>query len=123
LIISVVLAACAEASSGSSADSGIIGKTIVDKGGSPLPTGGTSPFVPLAADIVVHRAGSSQVVATVRSGQDGRFRVELKPGTYRLTASNIRSAPVPTARPLDVTVGSGRYAEVVIVFDSGVRGP
>jgi hypothetical protein len=123
LILSVVLAACAEAGGGSSAGSGIIGKTIVDKGGSPLPTGGASPFVPLAADIVVYRAGSAEVAATVRSGQDGRFRVELEPGTYRLTAANIRSAPVPTARPVEVTVGSGRYAEVVIVFDSGVRGP
>src|SRR5919201_658210 len=73
LVISVVLAACAEASRDSSADSGITGRTVVDKGGPPLPTGGTSPFVPLAADIMVQRVGSSEVVAEVRSGQDGRF--------------------------------------------------
>src|SRR4051794_36236506 len=101
LLMSLLLAGCAATGARGSSGSGITGATLVDKGGSPLPTVDPSPFVPLEADITVQRTGSSQVVAEIRSGQDGRFRVELEPGTYRLTARNILSAPVPIARPVD----------------------
>jgi len=59
---------------------------------------------------------------TVRSGEDGRFRVKLAPGKYKLTpmAPNP-GAPPHAPGPQAVTVEPGKYAHVTIKYDSGIR--
>lgn len=108
--------------SGAPPASGIEGTTVVDVG-CPVVRGTSGcPLRPLRARIVVVR-GYSDVVAQVDSGADGRFRIPLDPGAYVLRPDNLASAPVPSARPMEVTVRAGAFARVVVRFDSGVRGP
>jgi hypothetical protein len=61
--------------------------------------------------------GSQTQVETTRGG---RFRVLLEPGSYELTPL-IPDAVPPIAKPVRVTVRDGRFAEVTVTLDSGIR--
>lgn len=70
------------------------------------------------AGIEVYRDGI--LVATGTSDDDGRFEIELEPGTYEVH-------PVPPsdvgmfAKPVNVTVVDGSFARVELVVDTGIR--
>jgi hypothetical protein len=65
------------------------------------------------------RDESHHLVTRVRSGDDGRFRVGLRPGRYTLDPES--GTPFPTAQDVEVEVVGGSYAEVTIHYDSGIR--
>jgi hypothetical protein len=58
------------------------------------------------------------VVATERSGHDGRFRLALQPRAYVLRAT---AAPSTPCHPIDVTVSPGTFTNVTIRCDTGIR--
>jgi hypothetical protein len=78
------------------------------------------PPHPLAATIVV-RDGAGAEVTRFNSGADGRFQVDLQPGTYSLTGLTIGSGPLPRPIPTSVKVTQGTYATVNVEYDSGIR--
>lgn len=80
--------------------------------------GDSCPDQPYQAWITVltDKGGS---VTRVRSGTDGRFRVGLAPGTYVLHPES--GDPLPRASDQSVGVTAGRYAEVTVSFDTGIR--
>jgi hypothetical protein len=59
------------------------------------------------------------MVAETRSGVDGRFRVSLPPGDYRVVGEP--DGTFPHASEQAVTVVEGRLTPVQIRFDSGIR--
>jgi len=76
------------------------------------------PDLPYEAWIEVRRAGGGSVTR-IRSGEDGRFRVGLRPGLYVLDPKS--GNPFPSASELEVQVEEGVYADVVVNFDTGIR--
>jgi len=102
--------------------SGIAGVTVVDEGCPVLEAESSCGVLPLEARVFVRRSGSHQLVATVTSDEQGRFRVLVPPGRYELQGENLSGAPVPTAMPVEVIVPEGDYATTTVRFDSGVRG-
>ncbi len=70
-------------------------------------------------------AGAAQVVGTVTSGADGRFRLSLPPGTYTLQRApcdpRTGNCNFPRIIPQPVTVRAGAYAAVVVHGDTGIR--
>ena len=78
------------------------------------------PPHPLAATIVVRDASGAEVTR-FHSGADGRFRVDLRPGTYTLVGLSIGSGMLPRPIPTSVTVTSGTYTSVNVEYDSGIR--
>jgi hypothetical protein len=78
------------------------------------------PPHPLAATVVV-RDGAGAEVARFTSGADGRFTVDLPPGTYSLTGLTLGSTPMPRPIPTSVTVTQGTYVTVNVEYDSGIR--
>jgi hypothetical protein len=78
------------------------------------------PPHPLAATVVV-RDGARAEVARFTSGADGRFKVDLRPGTYSLTGLTSGSSPMPRPIPTSVTVTQGSYTTVNVEYDSGIR--
>jgi hypothetical protein len=76
------------------------------------------PDRPYQANIEI-RTDGDQHVTRVRSGEDGRFRVGLKPGSYRLVPE--RGNPLPTASDQAVDVLEGVYTQVTVSFDTGIR--
>lgn len=92
----------------------LIGPTCpVEVAGSPCPD------APLAAGIDVTQNG--ELVSTIRSGEDGRFSIDLPPGEYVLEGVEPNPGAPPTAKPLAVTVSVHEYTEVTFLFDSGIR--
>lgn len=76
------------------------------------------PDLPYEAWIEVRRAGGG-FVTRIRSAEDGRFRVGLRPGLYVLDPKT--GNPFPSASELEVQVEEGVYADVVVSFDTGIR--
>ena len=78
------------------------------------------PPHPLAATIVV-RDGTGAEVTRFHSGADGRFKVDLRSGTYTLVGLTIGSSSLPRPIPTSATVTQGVYTSVNIEYDSGIR--
>jgi hypothetical protein len=70
---------------------------------------------------VIVSTESGRLVTTARSGADGRFRVQVEPGTYVVTMADLEG--INFAKPVTVTVSSGEMAEVTLLVDTGIRGP
>jgi hypothetical protein len=76
------------------------------------------PDRPYEATIDVRRPSGGRVTR-FQTGEDGRFRVGLRPGFYVLDP--VSGDPFPAAAPQDVEVVAGVYTEVVVSFDTGIR--
>jgi hypothetical protein len=116
LVVSlIVLSACGGGAT-SARDSGIEGKATIGPT-CPLEQIGQPPCVaPYRGPVVVHR--ENHTVTTFQTGTDGRFKVNLVPGTYTLTSNG---AMPPTLSPVDVVVRAHAYTPVTLDFDSGIR--
>ena len=79
---------------------------------------GTPNARPYQARITVLGAGGREV-AVIDTDADGRFRIELAPGTYLLRPES--PGLYPRASEQRVTVRAHRLTRVEIVYDSGLR--
>jgi hypothetical protein len=120
VLVGLAGTACAGQSAGAgSVDSGIRGKVVegptcpVEQLSSPCPDR------PVAATVVVKDTFGKEV-ATARSGTDGKFEIRLAPGTYVLSGERSEGLD-RVSKPTTVTVRSGRFTDVVIEFDTGIR--
>jgi hypothetical protein len=87
----------------------------------PVAQQGASPAVrPYEATIGVARHGGG-VIATVRSGADGRFTLRLPAGTYELLPRTPAGQLLPVAPPVNVVVANGVTTTVTIAYDTGIR--
>jgi len=76
------------------------------------------PDLPFQAWINVRRQPGG-FVTRIQSGENGRFRVGLRPGSYVLDPES--GDPFPVASDLDVEVRKGVFTEVTVSFDTGIR--
>jgi hypothetical protein len=79
------------------------------------------PDEPYQAILVVTESGTGRKVATVQSGPDGLFRVEIPPGEYLLEPQSPNPGAPPFAEPQTVTVEAGRFTSVQVLYESGIR--
>jgi hypothetical protein len=77
-------------------------------------------YAPFAATIVVQDDNRHNLV-TVRSGQDGTFRIPLLPGNYWLNPISPNPGVPPIAHPFKVTVEVHHFTHVKIHYDTGLR--
>lgn len=74
------------------------------------------------ARIRVVRSSDSKVVARLTTGSDGRFRVTLRAGRYRVLARPASGASLPRCPgPRAARVTRSGYTRVAISCDSGIR--
>jgi hypothetical protein len=112
VVSALTLAGCGSspqpASTPSAASSGIIGR-MTEAGG---PIGGVRPMAHVQIEV---RQGdvAGNVVATVESGADGRFTVDLPPGRYTVVPIARGDETVISAT---ATVTPGQYAHVKVGF-------
>ena len=85
----------------------------------PVEQVGQSCVKPYDATLRIRRKSTRKIVATVRSGDDGRFTVRLRPGRY--VVEPVSGDPYPHAPSQEVLVNAHRFAHVTIMFDSGIR--
>jgi hypothetical protein len=120
-VLALVVAAC-DASSllGPDAPQGVEGIVLLGPMCPVVSESDPCPDQPYQADIEIRTAGNRHVT-TVRSGEDGRFRVGLEPGRYVLVPERGSPSPFPTASDQTVDVLADVYTQVTVSFDTGIR--
>jgi len=113
IAVGLLLTAC----SGVAAPASGIRGTILAGPACPGPARVDSPCPdrPVALTVEVVQGGA--VAATFTTGADGRFSVALAPGSYLLRSKS----GLPALRSQSVTVAAGRYTEVGLHADTGMR--
>ena len=76
------------------------------------------PDVPYATTLDLLEADGNYVTR-LRSSDEGRFRVGLRPGRYRLEPRS--GNPFPYSMPVEVTVPVSEWVDVTIYYDTGLR--
>ena len=100
-------------------DSGVQGRVWLGPLSPVQHVGGPPNERPYSVTLRVLGPGNS-IVATVRSGQDGHFRVGLAAGTYVLQGVP-GSNGLPRANLVSVVVVAHRFSAVQVWFDTGIR--
>ena len=113
----VISAAETAGGSAGSPDSGIRGRAVIMSCGVPFTEEECQNPPPYVGKINIRRAYGGEIVETIRSGEDGRFELELAPGTYVLESEE----GLPFLKAVEVTVEPHRFTEVELGFDSGIR--
>lgn len=102
-------------------ESGIEGQAVISPA-HPGPTRqGESDTAPFQTTLVISRTSDGAEVARLETGSDGRFRVALPPGTYKVGPPAGTGRRLPRGGEETVTVAPGKFAHVTISFDSGMR--
>ena len=114
------LAACG-AGGAAPTDSGVRGRILIGPMCPVEQVGVPCPDRPFQAHILVRWEGSGKTAARVRSGKDGRFRLNLAPGRYVLVPISPNPGAPPQAGPVRVHVRAHAFTLVTITFDSGIR--
>jgi hypothetical protein len=119
VLVALALAACGGSTSGSGV-TGVRG-TVTLGPACPVESQQSPCADVLFATVVSFFDASGGQVASVRSGGDGSFRVNIEPGTYSVKASpQIGLSPAGT-QPSSVTVPKHGYVVVTLRVDSGIR--
>ena len=120
LTIGLLLAACGT-DGGSGARLGTIrGRVLlaptcpVERASSPCPARPLSHVVVRVAD------ADGRVLADATSDEGGRFEIDVRPGSFLLTAS-IEQDPARLVRPTRVRVTAGTVTHANVLVDSGIR--
>ena len=90
----------------------------------PVERPGVTPTIPPevyeARKVLVYNEAGSRLIKTVDLGPDGRYRVELAPGTYTVDINHLgvdSSGDVP----LKIEIKSAETVRVDIDIDTGIR--
>jgi hypothetical protein len=120
LLSTVAMLATTQATSPGAAplDSGVRGKVLYGPT-CPVERPGERCVRPYEATLRIRQRATHKLVATVRSADDGRFRVRLAPGRYVIVP--VSGRPYPQASPQRVRVRRHEFTRVTIRFDSGIR--
>ena len=84
----------------------------------PMVTEPPCPGIPVPAQLVVTDANGA-TVTTMHTSTDGRFHINLKPGTYTLRA--VGTGALARAATMTVNVRSGQMVTITVRLDSGIR--
>lgn len=77
------------------------------------------PDVPFEGDVEVTSADGS--VWRVTTDAQGRFTIDLVPGSYTVVAKTDGSGGPPTPIPMTAVVRQGSYTQVTLEVDTGIR--
>ena len=86
----------------------------------PVEKVGEINYKPYKTDMIVKSENGLNQVTKFSSGDDGVFKVYLKPGSYTLEQQKT-SSPFPILKPIKVEIKENQFTEVNISFDTGIR--
>jgi predicted small lipoprotein YifL len=117
-VTAVLIAACGSQHPAAAPPAAVVTGTVSAGPVSPL----ARPGVPAAAIVrgaTVEALRGSQVAATTRTDQAGRYQFELQPGTYLIRA--LSGKYLSKEKSQAVTLAHGQHVTVNLVFDTGIR--
>ena len=86
----------------------------------PVQKVGEVNYKPYKTTVTIKSENGLNQITEFSSGDDGSFKVYLKPGSYILD-SQKSSSSFPILKPVAVEVKENQFAKVNISFDSGIR--
>ena len=99
-------------------DSGIEGQALIGPMCPVVKAGQECPDRPYQAVVTVNNSQRERIVQ-VQTDEEGRFKIPLAPGEYILHPESPNV--MPYAGEQTVTVVEGKFTQVVINYDSGIR--
>jgi hypothetical protein len=115
--LALALGSCGDGPSGTSGIRGTahLGPQCpVEQAGSPCPD------LPFDGEVRVSTPDGDEV-ATAATENDGSFELALDPGTYVVDVVVSNAGGPPFAKPVSVEVTDGRFTDVDVAVDSGIR--
>jgi len=101
--------------------SGIEGQVLLGPMCPVVQAGTPCPDEPYQATIAIWNAERTKKVRTFTTAATGRFRVPLAPGDYYIDPQPPDTGGPPTPILQTVTVPTGRFVQVTVEYDSGIR--
>jgi hypothetical protein len=122
VLLLLLLASCAGGADpgDESSSSGVRGRVLLGPTCPVEMEGSPCPDEPIGG-VEVRAIRDGEPVARATSDAQGRFELVLDPGTYTLEAIVGPDGPGMFAKPVDVTVSSGAFVDIVVPVDSGIR--
>jgi hypothetical protein len=121
IVALALLGACGEGRAGSDEALGTILGSVLLGPTCPVETvSSPCPDRPLAGVRVRALMDDGSLQASAVSDEDGRFVMDVAPGTYTLIAS-VEGDPARSAAPIRVDVGPGEVVHTDVPVDSGIR--
>lgn len=115
-VLILVLSTCSVNSNAE--DSGIEGKVVIGPMCPVVQIGEECPDQPYQAVLTVNSPKGERIVQ-VQTDEEGGFRIPLQPGEYILHPESPNS--MPFAAEQSVIVEEGRFTQVIVNYDSGIR--
>lgn len=115
-ILILLLATCSVQPA--STASGVEGQVFIGPVCPVVQEGQECPDQPYQATLIVNNINGREV-AKVQTDAEGRFKVSLEPGEYILHPESPNV--MPFAAEQTFTVESGKFTQVIVNYDSGIR--
>ena len=116
-LVFVVLAGCAGLAP-TPTDSGVEGQVFIGPMCPVVQEGQECPDQPYQADLFITSTGG-RVIKRFRTESDGTFHIPLAPGEYLLHPESPNV--MPFAPDYSFSVLPGRFTEIIVTYDSGIR--
>ena len=100
------------------ADSGIEGQVLIGPMCPVVQVGQECPDQPYQATLTVNSPNGGKIVQ-VQVDAQGRFKIPLAPGDYILHPESPNG--IPSASEQSFRVEAGRFTQIVVNYDSGIR--
>ena len=117
LLTVLTLTACSSANP-TPLDSGVEGQVFIGPMCPVVQVGQECPDQPYQATLTVNSPAGERIVQ-IQTGKDGTFKIPLAPGNYILHPESPNV--MPFAQELPFTVEAGRFTQVNVNYDSGIR--
>jgi hypothetical protein len=116
----ILLAACGNQTPASTVDSGVRG-AVVSGPQCPVETiENPCPDLPVSGIVVSVTAPDGSATTETRTDAEGRFKVAVAPGEY-VVQPVVDGGGVTFAKPVQVIVSDGRFVQVTLHVDTGIR--
>ena len=115
-IMILILATCS--AKPQETNSGIEGQVFIGPTCPVMRIGQECPDDPYQAVLTVNSLGGERIVQ-VQTDEEGRFRIPLEAGEYILHPESPNT--LPHAEEQTITVEKGKFTEVTVTYDSGIR--
>ena len=120
ILIFVVLIAISACNAGTPTpiDSGIEGQVFIGPLCPVVQEGQECPDQPYQATLTVNNSNGREIIK-VQTDEQGRFKIPLEPGEYILHPESPNV--MPTAGEQNFTVEAGKFTQITVNYDSGIR--